>query len=231
MLRHPRVAFALALMKESKIALYFFLLCFLLGEIENAQYEGCGFGWGFDCSLSQGPRQCEHRKNEHEFCWTWIDELYFAVITFTTIGYGDVSAHTKGGKVLATVLCAMGIFSFTTVLGAAHNITMAKKMGAEKTMRERLEELNEVIAADDDGVVSPEEYIIHNLKKMDKVDDETIQLLRDQFEALDADGSGELDADDVELLTTECARQEAEAAQAAKEAPKGAAKGARASRR
>ena len=112
----------------------------------------------------------------HGSCWTWIDELYFAVITFSTIGYGDVTPHTKGGKAMATFLVrrlatvralvcsralarvrsraerllitsshrhahprlarpqvAMGIFSFTTVLGAYHNITMAKKMGAEKT--------------------------------------------------------------------------------------------------
>ena len=61
-------------------------------------------------------------------------------------------------------------------------------------------ELNEVIEQDDDGTVSPEEYIIFNLKKMGKVDDETIELLKDQFKALDADGSGELDADDITML-------------------------------
>lgn len=34
----------------------------------------------------------------------------------------------------------------------------------------------QVIEADDDGVVSPEEYIIFNLKKMDKVDQEASTL-------------------------------------------------------
>lgn len=57
---------------------------------------------------------------------------------------------------------------------------------------------------DDDGTVTPEEYIIFNLKKMGKVDDETLALLRDQFLALDADGSGELDADDIRMLTEAC---------------------------
>ena len=71
-------------------------------------------------------------------------EIYFGVITFSTIGYGDVTPHTKGGKMLATFLVAMGIFSFTTVLGNYQQITLAKKMGAEKTLRERLAELNEV---------------------------------------------------------------------------------------
>ena len=37
-----------------------------------------------------------------------------------------------------------------------------------------------------------------------QVDDETLGLLRDQFEALDADGSGDLDGRDVELLVRAC---------------------------
>ena len=77
-------------------------------------------------------------------------------------------------------------------------------MGADKTLRERLEELNEVIEADDDGIVSPEEYIIFNLKKMGKVDEDTIVLLREQFKALDADGSGSLDVDDIMGLKSAC---------------------------
>lgn len=37
-----------------------------------------------------------------------------------------------------------------------------------------------------------------------QVDDETLALLKDQFSALDADGSGELDADDIDMLTNAC---------------------------
>ena len=38
----------------------------------------------------------------------------------------------------------------------------------------------------------------------DQVDEDTVGLLRDQFKALDADGSGELDANDLVLLTRAC---------------------------
>ena len=77
-------------------------------------------------------------------------------------------------------------------------------MGADKTLRERIDELHEVIDADDDGIVSMEEYILFNLKKMGKVDDDTIALLREQFNALDADGSGALDAGDIDYLQQAC---------------------------
>ena len=63
---------------------------------------------------------------------------------------------------------------------------------------------------DNDGTVSPEEYIIFNLKKMGKVDEETLLLLRDQFSALDADGSGELDVDDISMLTQAASTLEAQ---------------------
>ena len=31
--------------------------------------------------------------------WDYIDSLYFSVITLTTVGYGDFSPQTSGGKV------------------------------------------------------------------------------------------------------------------------------------
>ena len=95
----------------------------------------------------------------------------------------------------------MGLFSFTALLAELADIQAQARLGAEKTLQERLTELNEVIDQDDNGKVTADEYIIFNLKKMGKVDDMTITLLKDQFKALDADGSGELDADDISLLT------------------------------
>jgi hypothetical protein len=155
-------------------------------------------------------------------CWTWIDQLYYAVITLVTIGYGDVTPHSRAGKTLAAFLVGLGVFSFTTLIAELSEMGKAKALGAEKTLRERIQELNEVIEQDNDGVVSPEEYVIFNLKKMNKVDDETLSLLDAQFKTLDADGSGELDADDIAMLTKACAKMEAQerAAAAAGASPK-----------
>ena len=128
-------------------------------------------------------------------------QFYYGFITYLTIGYGDVAPKTKGGKALGTLLVTMGLFSFTSLLAGLADIQAQARLGAEKTLQERLIELNEVIDQDDNGKVTADEYIIFNLKKMGKVDDMTITLLKDQFKALDADGSGELDADDISLLT------------------------------
>ena len=107
-------------------------------------------------------------------------------------------------QLIATFLIPFAIIALTNFMGKMHDLKMSKKMGADKTLLERLSELEAVIAADDDGIVSPEEYVIFNLKQMGKVDEDTVGLLRDQFKALDADGSGELDANDLVLLTRAC---------------------------
>ena len=107
-------------------------------------------------------------------------------------------------QLLATFLIPFAIISLTNFMGKMHDLKMSKKMGADKSLQQRLEDLGAVIEADDDGIVSPEEYVIFNLKQMGKVDEDTVSLLRDQFKALDADGSGELDAKDLELLSRAC---------------------------
>ena len=84
-------------------------------------------------------------------------------------------------------------------------------MGLDKTLREKLEDLSEVIKAHDSGVVSPQEYILFNLKQMGKIDEDTVSVLRKQFHALDSDGSGELDAEDLALLKKACDMMDPEA--------------------
>ena len=138
---------------------------------------------------------------DRSFCWTWIDEFYFAVVTYVTIGYGDVTPHSKMGKVIGALLATFGLITFTIFVSELNDIFQALRFGADKTLLQRLEELAEVLAADDDGTCSEAEYLLFNLKKMGKVDEETLALLRDQFRALDADGSGELDADDIAMLS------------------------------
>merc|ERR1719217_1280824 len=132
-----------------------------------------------------------------------VDAFYFSIITLSTIGYGDVTPSSKGGKVIV-VLIPLAIISLTNFIGKMADMKAQKKMGLNKTLKEKLEELNTVIEQDDNGIVTPEEYILFNLKQMGKVDNDTVNLLREQFNALDADGSGELDANDLALLQKAC---------------------------
>ena len=77
---------------------------------------------------------------------------------------------------------------------------MQEGLAKAKTPEEMLKECIEVIALDNDGTVTREEYMIHMLLKMGKVDDITLELLSQQFDELDADGSGELDLGELKSL-------------------------------
>ncbi|MFN0049431.1 MAG: potassium channel family protein, partial [Cytophagales bacterium] len=41
--------------------------------------------------------------------WSWIDALYFCVVTLTTIGYGDFSPRTELGKIFTIGYILLGI--------------------------------------------------------------------------------------------------------------------------
>lgn len=41
--------------------------------------------------------------------WSWINSLYFSVITLTTIGYGDFSPQTDLGKLFTMFYILLGL--------------------------------------------------------------------------------------------------------------------------
>jgi NADH:ubiquinone oxidoreductase subunit K len=47
---------------------------------------------------------------------SFVDALYFTIVTIATVGYGDVTPVTTGGKVFSIFLIIVGIGSFVTLL-------------------------------------------------------------------------------------------------------------------
>jgi voltage-gated potassium channel len=51
----------------------------------------------------------------HEIeAWSWLDSLYFSVITITTVGYGDLTPHTVIGKIFTMFYLFIGIGTLLT---------------------------------------------------------------------------------------------------------------------
>ena len=44
--------------------------------------------------------------------WSWIDSLYFTVITLATVGYGDLTPTTPVGKLVAVIFVILGVGIF-----------------------------------------------------------------------------------------------------------------------
>ena len=48
--------------------------------------------------------------------WSWIDSLYFTVITLATVGYGDLTPTTPVGKLVAVIFVISGVGIFLAFL-------------------------------------------------------------------------------------------------------------------
>lgn len=56
-----------------------------------------------------------------------IDAIYFTIVTIATVGYGDISPATAGGKALAVVLIVTGVGTFVSTLAAATEVFLNRR--------------------------------------------------------------------------------------------------------
>lgn len=53
--------------------------------------------------------------------WGYLDSLYFSIITLTTIGYGDFSPQTDGGKMFTIFYIFLGIGIILTFINTLYH--------------------------------------------------------------------------------------------------------------
>eukprot|EP01083_Nonionella_stella_P274590 932156_1 len=132
--------------------------------------------------------------------WAVVDIIYFASITATTIGYGDLSPQKFSTRIIAVFYLPLCITIMAKIFGNITASFMAKRADeAEK------EFYNRVLTADDlkamgierDGAVSFGKFLEFMLVTMNKVGSKDIKELRDLYNALDTDADGSLTFNDL----------------------------------
>lgn len=70
--------------------------------------------------------------------WDYIDSLYFSVITLTTVGYGDLSPQTTGGKLFTIFYIFIGLGMILSFLHTLfdHFDMERKKINQSKSNKE-----------------------------------------------------------------------------------------------
>lgn len=53
--------------------------------------------------------------------WSWIDSVYFSVITLTTIGYGDFFPQTDEGKLFTIFYIIIGLGIILSFVNTVYN--------------------------------------------------------------------------------------------------------------
>lgn len=64
--------------------------------------------------------------------WSWLDSLYFCVITLATVGYGDFSPQTPLGKIFTMVYIFIGIGLLVAVFARLAEALLASRQTQEQ---------------------------------------------------------------------------------------------------
>ena len=74
----------------------------------------------------------------------FLDSLYWAIVTATTLGYGDFSPHSTAGKVLTSVLISFTVFILLPTITA--NVAAWLIVNRDAFTHEEQEEIKSVLA-------------------------------------------------------------------------------------
>lgn len=64
--------------------------------------------------------------------WSWIDSLYFTVVTLTTVGYGDFAPQTDGGKLFTIFYIVIGVGIILSFINTVYHHYNSHKKGNNK---------------------------------------------------------------------------------------------------
>ena len=129
---------------------------------------------------------------------TYLDCVYWAVVTTTTVGYGDISPVTDIGRLFT---CVYGLFSIGLV-------TYSLSLIAKNTLYQSLEEETSVESfqltaqtlidiGGKKGYASEYDFLVAMLLARGKINSEDVEEIRKKFMRLDVNGDKQLDYRDL----------------------------------
>lgn len=138
--------------------------------------------------------------------WSVIQSIYYATITASTVGYGDLSPTEQWSRLLCIVFLPLAVTVFCEVLGRVAGAYLDYKIEAEEekflNRQLTLSDINEM-DSNNDGNVMWGEFLGFMLTAMQKVDKEDIDHLRKVFDQLDITGTGQLNKYDIQGIIRE----------------------------
>jgi len=135
--------------------------------------------------------------------WSWTSTAYFCIMSASTTGYGDYAPKTQADKVYCLFFLPLSVAVFGEVLGRIATLYITRR-----TRHAENEHLRKIVTlcdlkqmdANNDGHVDREEFMLFMLVALQRVDQEAIDELKTIFHALDANGNGKLEKDDLVAL-------------------------------
>jgi len=136
--------------------------------------------------------------------WNALDIIYFAVVTATTVGYGDKAPQKQWTRLISIFYLPICILVMTKMIGTVADIYLKHKARASerKFIQSRRLSVVDIYRidrhhGDGDGVVTYDEFLIFMLISMGKVQNEDMKLYKKLYDELDRDNDGKLTKNDL----------------------------------
>jgi len=155
-----------------------------------------------------------------ETSWGFGDSIYHCFVTATTVGYGDISIETQGGRLFASLHIILSVCMLGEIISTADELRSERA-----AMLARIDQLTRVLddatltrlvdtakdlrpLVERDGLGLTElEFVLCMLVELGVTNKEQVQPYIKQFRSFDIDNTGRLGKEDLELLAKHSASE------------------------
>lgn len=128
---------------------------------------------------------------------TWVDSFYMAVITMTTVGFGDHSPKSRSGRAFGCVWMVLGVVATANMMGQFGTFLLVQKERRRQDLR-LSRKLFQHFDQTHDGQLTRNEFRYYAILKFGlatKADFDEIDAI---FDSIDADQTGSLSFEEIE---------------------------------
>jgi len=132
----------------------------------------------------------------------WVTSFYWAMVSLSSVGYGDPTVEKESTRNFLSIFILWGVASVAWALGKIAEVVRLieedRQMdhfvehGVTKTLIREMDD-------DNNGSVDRNEFLLHMLVKLNRVRQADVTEILSTFDSFDADGSGSIDEDDIDL--------------------------------